>query len=466
MSNKKYIQSGSGNQTRTTTLKKDQPAVGIRVSRGTSGDAVAGAILRARRHDHQMFVANTESIDNEATEFAQKLGATVIDVGWAKTDGASTRDIVASTSRESGFPGVIWQGHPEDQVDFRKSREVLRTSSKYIIEAERKPAVDADIDVIVAIPAFNEESTIGDAVEEAQNHADDVLVVDDGSDDETAARAYECGASIIEHETNRGYGAALKTAFREADCIGTDILITMDGDGQHDPSDIPRLIKSQRESNANIVIGSRFEGKPETNIPIYRRFGLSVVNLLTNLSFGVVRPKARVQDTQSGFRAYNREAITSLFHDANIHDHMGASTDILHHAIANGLEITEVGTSIRYDVENGSTQKPIQHGITIVLNLLQTIERDRPISFLGVPGLISSLIGIGFGYWTIINLFRNGVFPLGLALMSSFFLLAGIFAAFTAIILHSLKTKPSMVSRTYGRRGTIDRDRKVRRNQT
>lgn len=113
--------------------------------------------------------------------------------------------------------------------------------------------------------------------------------------------------------------------------------------------------------------------------------GFRLVNLLTNLSLGVLRGRSRIKDTQSGFRAYDRDAITSLASEGDICNHMGASTDILHHAHEHDFEIAEVGADIQYDVEEGSTQNPVQHSITLVMNLVKTIERQRPISTLGVP---------------------------------------------------------------------------------
>jgi len=93
--------------------------------------------------------------------------------------------------------------------------------------------------VLAAIPAYNEEAAIADVVTETKQYADLVLVIDDGSSDDTVLLAKEAGATVIEHEENGGYGAALRTAFREANRRRADHLVILDGDGQHDPSDIP-----------------------------------------------------------------------------------------------------------------------------------------------------------------------------------------------------------------------------------
>lgn len=417
----------------------NRPVVGIRITPRTDSDAVAGAILRAHRQGHRVIVAHDRPTNDEAVEFASQLGATVVDLGTSRSTDDPPQVKVTQDARMAGFPGVIWQENPAQRVDFERSTTAVLESSDYAIEAREQPVLTPEPAVLVAIPAYNEESTVADIVTGAQPYADDVLVIDDGSDDATAARASEAGATVIEHETNRGYGAALETAFREADRSGAGQLVVIDGDGQHDPGDIPRLIETQRQREADIVIGSRFTEDGGTNVPVYRHVGLTVVNLMTNFSLGVLRPGSRVRDTQSGFRAYDESAIRSLASADDIGDHMGASTDILHHAHRNDYDIVEVGTTVDYDVEDGSCKSPVNHGFTLVFNLLRTIEQERPVMSLGVPGFLSAVIGIGFGYWTFHNFITTGTFPVGLALISTFFVLAGIFSAFTAIILHSLK---------------------------
>ena len=108
---------------------------------------------------------------------------------------------------------------------------------------------------MVAIPAYNEELTIGSIVARARRHADRVVVVDDGSDDSTAEVAELVGAEVFRHLTNEGYGSAIRDCFEIARDCDVDVLVTLDGDGQHNPDDIPQLIDEMRESGADIVIG-------------------------------------------------------------------------------------------------------------------------------------------------------------------------------------------------------------------
>jgi len=431
---------GDADRQMTDDQPINRPAVGLCVRGDTDPDALAGAILRAHRQRHDVYVATNVGLDHEALTVAEQLETRIVDLDRV-SNGDRPRGAVAARAREAGFPGLVWVSEPSIRVDFERSVEALRAGSEYCVDTARQPAVDPEPRVLVAIPAYNEADTIVDVVADAALHAEEVFVVDDGSDDDTATRGREAGATVIEHDSNRGYGAALKTAFREADRCGADHLVILDGDGQHDPADVPALVAAQRDSGAELVVGSRFHPDAETNPPLYRRIGLGIVNVATNLSMGVARPSARVSDTQCGFRAYDRQAIASLANDPSIGSHMGASTDILHHARARGYDVVEVPTTVRYDVADASTRSPVDHGITLIMNLVRTVERERPISVIGVPGFVCTLVGLGLGYWTFVNYVQTGSFPLGAAVTASFFGLVGVFACFTAIILHAVKTQ-------------------------
>lgn len=249
--------------------------------------------------------------------------------------------------------------------------------------------------VLVALPAYNEAASISRVVANAKRHADAVLVVDDGSDDGTAARAWEAGAFVTEHDTNRGYGATLKTIFAAGVDVGVDHLVILDSDGQHEPADIPRLVAEQRASDADLVIGNRFGEGADTSLPRYRRFGLGVINVLTNIAIGRRLTGSTIQDTQSGFRAYSSRALRSLLTDDELGERMEISTDILYHAEQHGYAVTEVGTTIFYEVEGASSHNPVFHGYLLVRNLLPMISRERPLFVLWTLSLLFTVVGIG-----------------------------------------------------------------------
>lgn len=417
-----------------------EPAVGL-VATPDNGAAIATSILRARRHGYDAYVTYTEEADNEGLAFAWQLEATVVTPPGrnVEPDVGDLRQLLAGAADVGDSRGLIFVSQPDRRVDFDRSiaelGEATLCEAVYETEADRTRQQPA---VMIGIPAYNEATTVGDVVASAKGYADTVLVVDDGSDDDTARRAREAGATVVEHEFNSGYGAALQTLFREADDRGVDHLAVVDADGQHDPSDVPEMVERQRDTGAELVIGSRFTDGGRTDAPLYRQFGLSVINVLTNLSMGVVRPSSRVSDTQCGFRVYSRSAVASLAANGSIGEGMSASTDILYHAHSNDFDIEEVGTTVDYDVDNASSRNPFTHGIGLIRNILATIERERPFLILGIPGFLAVLAGIGFGYWAITAYIARGSLPLGPSVGSMFLGLGGIFATFTAIILHSL----------------------------
>ncbi|WP_255167399.1 glycosyltransferase family 2 protein [Natrononativus amylolyticus] len=305
------------------------------------------------------------------------------------------------------------------------------------------PGVDDLGPVVVGIPAYNEAASIGAVVQSADRYADLVAVVDDGSSDETAARARNAGAVVIEHGYNRGYGAALKSLFREAAARNAAHLVTLDGDGQHTAADVPTLVETQRETDAAIVIGSRFVDGASENMPAGRRLGVMIVNALTNASVGTARRSRRISDTQSGFRAYSRKAINSLAADDRIHGGMSASTDILYHAHRRKYAIAEARIAARYDVENPNTERPFAHGYSLVSHIVTSVQSAHPLLSLGLFGVVSLLLATAAGYWLTTAYLGTGSVSLGLAALTVLFGVSGFVACVGAIFLHTLN-----VSRT------------------
>ena len=422
-------------------LNCDKPAIGV-VATEDSGDAIARIALRANRRGYSLLVAYQGESEPESVKIAREASAIVV----SATDSDFVDDIgeyyLSETAQELGFPGVVLHENHDEYVDYDAIRQSERTATEgfYAIRSPTRSDRSQACEILAGIPAYNEGRKIHEVVTETRKYADSTVVVDDGSADDTADLARRAGAVVVEHERNRGYGAALQTLFKEAERRNADHLVILDGDGQHDPSDIHKLVDRQRTTGAELVVGDRFGDGAESEVPLYRRFGLTVVNVLTNLSMGVVRSDAWVSDTQNGFRAYDRQAIRTLATADSLGEHMNASTDILHHAHNHKYDIEEVGTTVRYDIENASTHNPVKHGAIIVSNLLRTVERKHPVLVLGVPGFLSTFVGLGIAYWTISSYVQTNEFSLGFAMVASFTTLVGVFACFSAIILHSLQT--------------------------
>jgi len=158
----------------------------------------------------------------------------------------------------------------------------------------------------VVIPALNEEATIADVVRGALLFVDEIIVVDDGSVDRTAELAEKAGAYVIKHSRSAGQWSALRTGFKEVLKKRSDVVITMDADGQHDPADIPRLLEPIKAGRADLVIGSRLKRCPAAMIP-YRYVGIKFFSKLLSIFMRV-----RLTDVTSGFRAYRSWLIKAL----------------------------------------------------------------------------------------------------------------------------------------------------------
>jgi len=283
---------------------------------------------------------------------------------------------------------------------------------------------------LVCIPAYNEEKTIGEIVEKSLQYADKVIVCNDGSTDNTEKKAKEKGAIIINHKKNCGYGAAIITLFEEARNQNAEIMITLDGDGQHNPEQIPNLISALTENNVDVVIGSRFLDK-STNSPGYRKTGIKIITSASN--FGT---NFKVSDSQSGFRAYSKNAIDAI-HPTE--EGMSVSTEILLKASNKGLSVAEVPITVSYEGET-SKHKPVPHGISVLMNTLKFISVKHPITFYGIPGIIMIVIGIVLGVQFLDLYLNKQIILYGSLLGSVILFLVGSILLATAIILYSMAT--------------------------
>ena len=220
---------------------------------------------------------------------------------------------------------------------------------------------DIKLRVVAVIPCYNTEFHIAEVVTKCLPHVDQVIVVDDGSTDDTAEVARKAGAKVISHERNMGYGGAIKTGFREAQRNGNDIIVTIDGDGQHNPNEIPLLLEPILGGEADLVIGSRFLSNNH-NMPNYRNFGIRVITWLWN-----VFSKIKVSDSQSGFRTYNK----ALFKDLTLSENgMSISIEILEKARKKGVTITEVPVSCHY-THSTISLNAIKHGLMVSLSVMR-----------------------------------------------------------------------------------------------
>ena len=283
---------------------------------------------------------------------------------------------------------------------------------------------------LVAMPAYNEESHIADVITGAKQYADLVLVVDDGSIDNTVAIATSLGAMVIRHEHNKGYGGALQTIFSTARGLNAEELVILDSDGQHDYNDIPRLLDELRIGN-DVVIGSRFNGTMGEGIPTYRKIGMKVLDIATMLAGG----NLEITDSQSGFRAYGKRAINVVNIGA---EGMSAGSEILVQVSDNHLMVAEVPIRVRYDLEGTSSENPIAHGLGVFTNLTKLSCIRQPLIIFGIPGLLFAGIGIGTRIYYTYNNSHVGEFYNTAMTGTLSMLLFGLTLIGTGIVLHLL----------------------------
>ena len=183
-------------------------------------------------------------------------------------------------------------------------------------------------------------------------------------------------------------------------------------------------------NGSDLVIGSRFCDGNGKDIPAYRKVGMKVLDVATNVAGGV-----SVTDSQSGFRAYGRRAIERIYiKDSD----MSAGSEILLQAKDLDLQIKEVEIHCSYDVERASTQNPVSHGVKTLLTLLHDMELRRPLYYFTVPGIVMAAVGVGLGLEFLRTFYLGGSLAFGPTLVMILLTLVGAFMALTGIILHSI----------------------------
>ncbi|MBN1954924.1 MAG: glycosyltransferase family 2 protein [Anaerolineae bacterium] len=283
-------------------------------------------------------------------------------------------------------------------------------------------------DIIVVIPAFNEERFIGSVVLKARKYADQVIVVDDGSSDATGEIATAAGATVVRHPVNQGKGVSLSSGFRRAREWNPRAVIVIDGDGQHLVEEIPGILAPVLAGQADIVVGSRYL-EERSSVPRHRVVGHRAFNILTNVASGV-----RVTDSQSGFRAFSpRAAELATFGSTGF----SVESEMQFLAQEHKLRLVEVPITIRYNDQ--PKRSVIAHGLAVLNGVLQIIGQYRPLLFFGLPGLITLLIGLGWGA-AVVEIYRQTEnLAVGYALISVMLFMLGSLSLFVGMILHSVR---------------------------
>jgi glycosyltransferase involved in cell wall biosynthesis len=231
------------------------------------------------------------------------------------------------------------------------------------------------IHTLAIIPAFEEGRHIGSVVLQAKSYVDAVLVVDDGSRDNTARIAIAAGARVIRHDRNGGKGSALNTGLMHARELGAMAVVLIDGDGQHRAEEIPVVLGPVLCDEADVVVGSRYL-RPGVRVPRHRMLGHKALNLLTGIASGVY-----LSDSQNGFRALSRRALDAFWFSSQDFSVESEMQFLIHE---HHLRVAEAPVTTLY------CDKPkrslVAQGLQVVGGTLRGASYYRPLNFLELPG--------------------------------------------------------------------------------
>jgi glycosyltransferase involved in cell wall biosynthesis len=219
------------------------------------------------------------------------------------------------------------------------------------------------VNVVAVIPAYNESTTIGSVVEETAPHVDEVVVVDDGSDDDTADIARDHGATVVTHVINTGVGGAVRTGYRYAIRQGYDFVAQIDGDGQHDPTYLPELLAAAEDND--MIIGSRYLNESIEDYSFVRRTGIKFFTTVVNTLGGT-----DITDVTSGYRIYRVSMLEEILHRSNKHWAVEQTLQ----AANSGYRIREL--SVRMPTrEDGASQFDIETFVMYPVRMADTVVR-------------------------------------------------------------------------------------------
>jgi len=283
--------------------------------------------------------------------------------------------------------------------------------------------------ITVGIPAYNEEENIAKIISQLKDITSSIIVCDDHSTDNTNKIAKSLGVDVVTHSKNMGYGSAIKSIFAKAKEIDSDVLVTMDADGQHRIEDLKKILEPILSGTVDVCIGSRFLGKNVENVPSYRKVGIKVLTKLTNVSL-----KEAITDSQSGFRAYAKKAISEIIPTDS---GMAISNEILLKASSLNLRIGEVPIVVLYDGDT-STHNPVSHGTSVFVSTLKFIAIEHPLRFFVLPGVLILLLGLSFVLWALQLFSDSGMLVTNITLIGIACLIFGAILIVNGINLFSI----------------------------
>jgi glycosyltransferase involved in cell wall biosynthesis len=289
--------------------------------------------------------------------------------------------------------------------------------------------------ILVAVPVLNEAKSLGEVIDGIRSVAVpeallSIVVIDDGSTDNSEAIARERGVTVISHGTNRGLGTAFRSAVRQALAKRVDVMVTIDGDGQFDPGDIPKLIQPIMSNEADFVTASRFRTDHYVpKMPRIKLWGNQRIAWIVNRLAGT-----NLHDVSCGYRAYSRESLLSL-------DLIGGFT-YTHETILTlafrGLRMMEVDVRVRGEREHGASRVAgsiLRYALNSSIIILRNFRDYRPLVIFGLPAIFIAALGfLCLVYFGISSLILQEFYPKILAFIGAFMLLFATLLFITALL--------------------------------
>lgn len=289
--------------------------------------------------------------------------------------------------------------------------------------------------ILVTIPTYNEEVAIASLVLRAKRYADEVLVIDDGSDDNTVEIARQAGAKVLENDENRGKGYSVQRAFEYAKESDADALVLMDGDGQHDTDEIPDLVGPvlHHGNGGPVDMALGYRAGEMTEMPAWRRVGKRVLDYVTATAAG---SREMLTDSQCGFRAFSKDAIEVMDEHLTEHD-FGIESEQIMIAREQELSVENVEIHCRYeDIEGANTKDPFSHGFGVLRQIIEMTTQRRPLLFVGVPSMLLLLAGVFVGIETFQIYNEAGYFSIPYALSATTLGILGTFGLLVSTMLN------------------------------
>jgi len=294
-------------------------------------------------------------------------------------------------------------------VYYPKKVPIVKSSRPSITEVSKKIGV---------IPAYNEEGSIGEVVKKSLQYLDHVIVINDGSKDNTGKVAKEAGAYVFNHDINKGLGVTVKHGFKEALRLKADIILTIDADAQYDPDEIPKILEPAEKNEADIVLGSRFMGTIE-EMGRVKKLGNKVFTWCVNRFAGL-----HLTDSQTGFRAIRREVLEEI----PITSDYTYTQELIIRASEEGFRITEVPVKFlkRPHGKSKLISDPADYALRVSIIGLKTYRDYHPLQLFGALGTALIAAGILVGAIVVYNSVKYNQLLMGNLILCTLFIIVGI----------------------------------------